>query len=76
MTSSNNTPAINGEKRDSEETEKAQEPQNCCRKCLDVFSFVPKNATPPNWGILWLVFLSLVSCQFFLIIECLNMKIS
>ena len=36
------------------------ERKSCFQHVKDAFSLVPKDATPPNWGILWLVFISLV----------------
>ena len=40
--------------------EQGQERRSCFQRVKDVFSLVPQNATPPNWGFLWLVFISLV----------------
>lgn len=43
------------------ELEKQRGERRSCLQCLKgFFSLVPKDATPPNWGFLWLVFVSLV----------------
>lgn len=41
------------------------EERRSCLQCVkDALSLVPKDATPPDWGILWLVFISLFSSAF------------
>ncbi|KAK7474558.1 hypothetical protein BaRGS_00034203 [Batillaria attramentaria] len=47
-----------------EEHAEKKQPQTCCQRLKDAFSLVPKEATPPDWEILWLVFISLFSSSF------------
>lgn len=38
--------------------------KSCCQKVKDALSLVPKDANPPNWPYLWLIFISLFSSAF------------
>ncbi|KAL8594413.1 hypothetical protein ACOMHN_018121 [Nucella lapillus] len=38
--------------------------RTCCQRFKDAFSLVPPDVTPPNWHILWLVFISLFASAF------------